>query len=213
MQRLSIDFISDVMCPWCMIGLGNLLKATDRVQDRVILDIRLRPFELNPGMPSGGQNILAHIQEKYGSPPEQSGEMRERVRAAAASAGFDIRVTDEDRIYNSFNAHRLLRWVKPDVRILLKLALFKAYFAEGLDPGRPDVLADVAEQLGHDPEAVRSMLASDAEVAEVRREEAEIARAGVSAVPAVVINGRFLLSGAQSVEAYERAMLEIAAGK
>lgn len=132
---MKIDFVSDVSCPWCIIGLGGLEEALARVGDLVDAEITLQPFELNPDMPPEGQNIGEHIFQKYGATPEQSAANREQIRARAAEVGFTIATTPDSRIYNTFDAHRLLHWAGLEGRQLpLKHALFEAYFTLARTP-------------------------------------------------------------------------------
>jgi predicted DsbA family dithiol-disulfide isomerase len=145
-RPMKIDFVSDVSCPWCIIGLRGLEEALARAGDIVDANIRFQPFELNPDMPPEGQNIVEHIAQKYGSTPEQSAANREMIRARAAAVGFTMAMSDQSRIYNTFDAHRLLHWAEQEGRqAALKHALFDAYFTEGI-PSVP-----VRRQLPTDP--------------------------------------------------------------
>ncbi|WP_448663750.1 DsbA family oxidoreductase [Sphingomonas sp. CJ20] len=209
---LTIDFISDVSCPWCIIGLRGLEEALDRASDAVTADIRFHPFELNPAMPPEGQNIVEHIGEKYGSTPAQSAETRAMIRERAASVGFTMAMTDESRIYNTFDAHRLLHWAGEQGRqAALKHALFEAYFTRGQNPGDADVLVAAAETAGLDGAAARSVLEKGDFAEDVRRDEALWQSRGISSVPAVIVNGKYLISGGQPPEAFEQALRQIAA--
>src|ERR1700735_2790149 len=128
-QLMKIDFVSDVSCPWCIIGLRGLEEALARTGDVVDAEISFQPFELNPGMPPEGQNLVEHIPQKYGSTPEQSAANREMIRARAAALGFTMAMSDQSRIYNTFDAHRLLHWAEQSGRqAALKHKLFEAYF-------------------------------------------------------------------------------------
>jgi len=211
-KPLKIDFVSDVSCPWCIIGLRGLETALDRTSDLVAADIHFQPFELNPQMPPEGQNIVEHVAEKYGSTPEQSAANRQAIRDRAASVGFTIAGTDQSRIYNTFDAHRLLHWAEIEGRqAALKHALFEAYFTHGRNPSDHDVLVAAAEQAGLDPAAAREVLESGAYAAEVRQAETLWHSRGISAVPAVIINDKYLISGGQPPEAFEKALRAIAA--
>jgi predicted DsbA family dithiol-disulfide isomerase len=210
-QPLRIDFVSDVACPWCVIGLGGLEEALRRLAGAVQAEIHFQPFELNPGMPPGGQNIVEHIAQKYGSTPEQSAANRKMIQDRAAAVGFAMNTSAESRIYNTFDAHRLLHWAEAQGRQLpLKHALFEAYFTLGQDPGDPEVLVAAALKAGLDGEAARDVLASGRYGAEVRAAERQWQAAGITGVPAVVIDRRYLLMGGQPPEAYEQALREIA---
>ncbi len=211
-KPMTIDFVSDVSCPWCVIGLGGLEAALQRVGDLVDAEVRFQPFELNPDMPPEGQNIREHVAQKYGSTPEQSAAARANIRARAHEVGFTIAMTDDSRIYNTFDAHRLLHWAGLEGRqAALKRALFAAYFTNGQNPGDHAVLADAAEAAGLDGDKARELLGSDAYAKEVREVEAFWRRQGVNAVPAVIINERYVISGGQPAAVFERALRSIAA--
>lgn len=211
---LKIDFVSDISCPWCIIGLKALEAALERTGDAIDARIQFHPFELNPAMPAEGENIVEHIARKYGSTPEQCAQNSATIVARAAELGFTMAGGAGRRIYNTFDAHRLLRWAQDSGRQqALEHALFEAYFTRGEDPSDPAVLVEAARAAGLDAAAAQTMLASDDHAAEVRAEEALWQSRGISAVPAVVIDERYLISGGQPVEAFERALREIAAEK
>jgi predicted DsbA family dithiol-disulfide isomerase len=210
-QPMKIDFVSDVSCPWCIIGLRGLEEALARTGDVIDADIRFQPFELNPTMPAEGQNMVEHITQKYGSTPEQSAANREMIQARAASVGFTMKMSEASRVYNTFDAHRLLHWAEQSGRqAALKHALFEVYFTEGKSPADHDVLVAAAEKAGLDGNAAREVLASGRYTAEVRQAEQLWRSRGIDAVPAVVINGRYLISGGQPPEAFEQALRQIA---
>ncbi|WP_010163319.1 DsbA family oxidoreductase [Sphingomonas sp. PAMC 26617] len=209
---MKIDFVSDVSCPWCIIGLRGLEEALARTGDLVSADITFQPFELNPGMGKDGQNIREHVAEKYGSTPEQSAASRTMIRDRAAELGFSMQMLETSRIYNTFDAHRLLHWAHIEGKqAALKNALFVAYFTDQQDPSDHDVLIATAAQAGLDPVRAAAILASSEFADEVRTAEQLWQSRGISAVPAVVINDRYLISGGQTPEAFERALREIAA--
>ena len=211
-RRLKIDFVSDVSCPWCVIGLGGLEEALRRVGDLVEADIRFRPFELNPDMPPEGQDIAEHVAMKYGATPEQSAASREAIKARAAEVGFVIASRPNGRIYNTYDAHRLLHWAEiQGGQYALKRALFEAYFTQGRNPGDHEVLADAAGQAGLDVDAAREVLTSGRYAEEVRADEAHWREEGIHAVPAVIIDDRYMISGGQPADAFERALRKIAA--
>ena len=148
---LKIDFVSDVSCPWCIIGLNALEQAADRLKGEVALDLHFQPFELNPQMAPEGQDIGEHLQEKYGATPEQSQKNREAIAARGAALGFTFSMDKRSRIYNTFDAHRLLHWAEEKgLQPALKKALFKAYFTDGQDPSNHEVLVRVADEVGLD---------------------------------------------------------------
>lgn len=208
---IKIDFVSDVSCPWCIIGLRGLEIALERLAGDVEADISFHPFELNPAMPAQGQNIVEHVAQKYGSTPEQSAASRETIRARAADVGFTIAMGNDSRIYNTFDAHRLLHWAKLEGRqAALKHALFEAYFTRGDNPGDRAVLLAAAAQAGLDSASAEEVLATGRYADEVRAEERLWQQRGISAVPAVVVNDRYLISGGQPPEAFQRALRQIA---
>lgn len=210
-KPMKIDFISDVACPWCIIGLAGLEEALARVGDLVEATIILQPFELNPDMPPGGRNLAEHVFEKYGATPEQSAANREQIRARAAEVGFTISTTPESRIYNTLDAHRLLHWAGLKGRQLpLKHALFEAYFTRGEDPGDPEVLAAAAGRAGLDPDAAREILASGRFAEHVRSLERQWYEAGISSVPTLIINDTYVISGGHPADAFERALRTLA---
>lgn len=177
--------------------------------------ITCRPFELNPQMPPGGQDITEHLTQKYGSTPEQQAQIRETIRQRGAEVGFVFRPEGRGRIYNTFDAHRLLHWAggQGDGRQLaLKKTLLRAYFTEGQSPDSHDVLVAAAVSVGLDGPQAREVLASGAWAAEVREDAAVWRQAGIQSVPATVVNRRHLISGGQPVEAFAQALRQIAAG-
>jgi len=211
-KAIRIDFVSDVSCPWCVIGLKGLEEALNRVGDLVAADIRFQPFELNPHMPAEGQKLTDYAAQKYGSTPQQLNERRAMVRDRAAELGFSIALSpDEGWVYNTFDAHRLLHWAALEGRQHeLKLALFESYFQHCLNPGDHGVLADVAEKAGLDRNAAADVLESGRYAEEVRVAERFWQSKGITAVPAIVINQRYLISGGQPADAFESAIRKVA---
>jgi predicted DsbA family dithiol-disulfide isomerase len=209
---LKIDFVSDVSCPWCVIGLKALEQAGDRLKDEVALDLHFQPFELNPQMGPEGQDINEHLQEKYGSTLEQLDRNREAIAARGAELGFTFGKGMRSRIYNTFDAHRLLHWAEEKgAQSALKKALFKAYFTDGQDPSSHEVLVRVAAEVGLDAAEARALLASDRFTEEVREREQFYLQHGIHSVPAIIINERHLIQGGQPVEVFEQALRQIAA--
>ncbi|HEY4367621.1 MAG TPA: DsbA family oxidoreductase [Steroidobacteraceae bacterium] len=209
--HLKIDFVSDVSCPWCVIGLRALEQALQRVDGDVTAELHFQPFELNPQMPAGGQDIGEHIAQKYGRSPEQAERSREAIRERGEELGFTFRMDKRSRIYNTFDAHRLLHWAESEGRQLaLKHALFDAYFTEGRNPADHEVLVDVAGKVGLDEARAREILASDAYAKEVREQEQFYVKHGIQAVPSVIVNNRHLIQGGQPVEVFEQALRQIA---
>ena len=214
--RIKIDFVSDVSCPWCVIGLKSLQTALGRLGDGVDADIHFQPFELNPQMGPQGQDLMEHITQKYGSTQDQVVRNQEAIAARGAQLGFQFDMNKRARIYNTFNAHRLLHWAEIEgggKQAALKEALFKAYFTDGRDPSDAGVLVEVAASVGLDADRARAILASDEYAADVRAREQLYLRNGIHAVPAVILNDKYLVQGGQPVEAFERALAQVAAGK
>ncbi|HEV2080807.1 MAG TPA: DsbA family oxidoreductase [Allosphingosinicella sp.] len=210
-KAIKIDFVSDVSCPWCIIGLRALEEALDRTSDVVDATVTFQPFELNPAMPPEGQNIVEHIGEKYGSSPEQSAASRQLIKDRAAELGFTIATSGESRIYNTFDAHRLLHWAETKGRQKeLKNGLFTAYFTDGQNPSDPEVLVSAAEKAGLSAQEAREVLSSGRYADEVRQSEQLWQSRGIHAVPAVIINDRYLISGGQPPEVFEKALRAIA---
>ncbi len=209
--KMKIDFVSDVSCPWCVIGLKSLEAALAHLGDEVVAELHFQPFELNPQMGAQGQDIVEHIGEKYGSPPDQLERTQTMIQARGAELGFAFDMKRRSRIYNTFDAHRLLHWAQAEGKQhALKNALFAAYFTRGLDPSDREVLVDVAREVGLDPERARSILASDEYAADVRAHEEFYLNHGIHAVPAVIVNDRHLIQGGQPVEVFEQVLRKLA---
>lgn len=215
-KPMRIDFVSDISCPWCAIGLSSLELALDRLGNKAGgqagAEIHFQPFELNPNMGPDGQDIVEHVTEKYGATAEQQASSREMIRQRGADVGFRFDMERRGRIYNTFDAHRLLCWAEEEGRQRdLKMALFEAYFGHCHDPSNHDVLLDVVERVGLDRERAQHILESSEYAEEVREREQFFQRAGIHSVPAVIINQRHLISGGQPPEVFEQALREIAA--
>lgn len=214
LKTLKIDFVSDVVCPWCVVGLGGLETALEKVKaDGIAADIRFQPFELNPGMAPEGENIVEHIGRKYGSTPEQSAANREMIKSRAGEVGFDMRMSEDSRIWNTFDAHRLLHWAgetAPDKQGVLKKALFRIHFTEGRNLTDAGELTAAAQDAGLDRAEAAEVLASGRYVEAVRAEQALWRSRGISSVPAVVVEGKYLISGGQPAEVFEQALRQIA---
>ncbi|MCT8001013.1 DsbA family oxidoreductase [Sphingomonas sanguinis] len=211
-RPIRIDFVSDISCPWCIIGLRGLKIALERMGDTVAAEIHFQPFELNPAMAPEGENIVEHIGRKYGATPEQSAANRATIRERAAAVGFTMAMGDTSRIYNSFDAHRLLHWAAIEGRqAALKHALFDSYFTRGEDISDHDVLLAAAVRADLSEDDARAILTSDRYSAEVREAERLWQGRGIQSVPAIVIDNRYLISGGQPPEAFEQALRQIAA--
>jgi len=211
-KQLRIDFVSDVSCPWCAIGLKSLEQALLKVGDDVRVDLHFQPFELNPDMGPDGQDIVEHVTQKYGATAEQQASSRETIRERGAAVGFTFDMERRGRIYNTFDAHRLLAWAEEQgqgKQRLLKIALLEAYFTRCEDPSNHEVLLRAVESVDLDREEAARILASNEYADDVRTREQFFLRAGVKSVPAVIINQKHLISGGQPPDVFERALREI----
>ena len=207
---LQIDIVSDVMCPWCVIGYKQLATALEAT--RTPHEIRWHPFELNPNMPPAGQNITEHVAEKYGATPEQSRASRLHMTQAGADVGFEFAYTDDMRMHNTFNTHQLLHWAAQHNRMHeLKMALFTAHFTHGRNLSDDAVLADVAAEIGLDRAQAAAVLSDQRFAQDVRDAEQFWIGQGIQSVPAVVFNHRHLVSGAQGVDNFTRILEQLAA--
>ena len=212
MTKLRIDFVSDISCPWCVIGLKSLEQALEQAADATSAELHFHHFELNPQMAPEGEDIGEHLARKYGATEEQGARTREMIRQRGAEVGFEFAMEKRSRIYNTFDAHRLLHWAELAGRQReLKLALFEAYFTKGENPGSHEVLTRVAAEVGLDATKAAEVLATGAYEEEVREQEAFFQRQGITGVPAIIINQRHLISGGQPAEVFERALRQIAA--
>lgn len=206
---LKIDFISDVSCPWCIIGLRALDQALEHLGDEVQAQIHFQPFELNPKMGPDGQEIFEHIAEKYGSTREQYQANAENIRQRGAELGFVFK-QGERRIYNTFDAHRLLHWAALEGKQQpLKEALFTAYFSQHADVSSHKILADIAQKVGLDRVRAEAILTSGEYTAEVRELEQLWVSRGVSSVPTIVFNDQYAVSGGQPVDVFVGAIRQI----
>jgi predicted DsbA family dithiol-disulfide isomerase len=212
MKTLQIDFVSDVACPWCAVGLGALERAAEALRGEVELELRFQPFELNPNMAAEGEDVDEHLQRKYGRTKEQFAAARQAIRERGAAVGFTF--GERTRIWNTFDAHRLLHWAGLEgaaQQHALKAALLRAYHGEGRNPSDPEVLARLAAEVGLNEARAREILEGNEFADAVRAEEQHWLALGINSVPAVVINRRHLISGGQPPEVFEQALREIAA--
>ena len=217
---LKIDFVSDVSCPWCAIGLKALDEALARVAGDITAELHFQPFELNPQMGPDGQEITEHLTQKYRITAQQADANRENIRLRGEELGFVFSRADapgggRSRVYNTFDAHRLLHWAGlqgGNLQKALKEGLLKAYFTDGQSPASHEVLVRVAGECGLDTAKAAEVLASSGYAGEVREREAFYQAQGVNSVPAVIVNDRHLISGGQPVEVFEQALRQIAAG-
>ena len=210
-KTIKIDFVSDVSCPWCAIGLQSLQTALQRLDGDLDASLHFQPFELNPQMVAEGEDITEHLNKKYGSTPEQAAAARENIRVRGEALGFTFNMDKRGRIYNTFNAHRLLHWAEGEGKQLeLKKALLAAYFTDGENPSDPALLVRVAASVGLDAVRAQAILDSDEYADAVRAQESFYQQAGIHSVPAIILNDQHLISGGQPPEVFEQALRQIA---
>ncbi|MDP2986668.1 DsbA family oxidoreductase [Hydrogenophaga sp.] len=211
---LKIDFVSDVSCPWCAVGLGALEEALGKLQGEVSAELHFQPFELNPKMPAEGQDIGEHLTQKYGSTAEQQVQIRETIRARGAEVGFAFNPEGRGRIWNTFDAHRLLHWAEhegaPGQQHALKKALLAACHTRSEAMGDHGVLLGCVREVGLDEARAQAILASDEFAQAVREREGFYTSVGIHSVPAVIVNDRHLISGGQPAAVFEQALRQIA---
>lgn len=210
--QLKIDIVSDVSCPWCIIGYQALKQALSNIGPNIQGDITWQPFELNPQMPKEGQDITEHIIQKYGITAQQSDQNRAAIKERGLSVGYEFGNRGGGRIYNTFDAHRLLHWAYGQGKQTeLKLALFDLYFQQSGNPSDHQQLLSVIKGIGLDVVEAKQILDSDTHTADVRKQQKFYQSAGVSSVPAVIVNDKHLISGGQPSEIFEQALKKIAA--
>ena len=215
MTKLRIDFVSDVVCPWCAVGLASLEQALRQLQGEVEAEIHFQPFELDPNMPAGGMDVAENLKRKYGMSDAQLAENQARIRDRGAELGFSFDFNARSRTWNTFDAHRLLHWAAaeaPERQLPLKRALLVANFSEGRDISDHAVLAEVAAGAGLDAQRASAVLAGGEFADAVRDAEKFFQGLGISSVPAVIVERKHLISGGQPPEVFERALRELAAG-
>jgi predicted DsbA family dithiol-disulfide isomerase len=208
---MKIDFVSDVACPWCAVGLHALERALEKVGSELpAVELHFQPFELNPTMPPEGADAVDYLSTKYGITPEQIARNQAAIKQRGSAVGFTFGT--RSRVWNTFDAHRLLHWAGLHGKQReLKHALLQAYHGEGRNPGAHDVLLDLAAKVGLDVDAAREVLASDAYADEVRKAEAHWQQLGIHSVPSIIVNDRHLIQGGQPPEVFEQALRQIAA--
>ena len=220
MQKVAIDIWSDVMCPWCLVGWGNLRQALDRLEGEIDAELRWHAFELNPDMAPEGEEQVAHIARKYGRNVEQAQAVRGQMRAAADAAQVSLDYEGPEpappaMMRNTFLAHKLLLWsgetAGPERQTALKLALFRAHFNERRDVGDRAVLLDIAHELGFDHAAAEAALDDEVLGSRIRAEERAAWDLNISGVPAMVIGGKFMVPGAQGSDVYVDVLRKVAA--
>ncbi|WED24791.1 DsbA family oxidoreductase [Vibrio sp. JC009] len=211
MKTVRIDLISDVVCPWCIIGYKRLEKAMEMVADQLSVEVYWHHFELNPDMGPEGQNLREHVQQKYGSTAEQSASARQTLTELGKELGFEFNFTDESRIYNTRKAHQILLWSEESGnKHALEMKLFEAHFSQGKDISDSQVLAEIALSVGLDGDSALEVINSPQWSEKVFEAEMSWISVGVQAVPSFVVNERHLISGAQEPQVLADALLDIA---
>lgn len=209
--RIKIDFVSDVSCPWCAVGLASLEIAIARLDGEVEAEIHFQPFELNPDMPPEGQDTVERLSRKYGMTPEQVRHNGDLITARGREVGFTFHMDKRTHTYNTFDAHRLLHWAGLHGRqLMLKHAFLKAYFTDGENPSAHDVLIRLCSESGLDAEQARVILDSGQYAADVREREHFYAQQGITSVPSIILNDQHPIQGGQAPELFERALRQVA---
>lgn len=210
---IKIDFVSDIACPWCAVGLGNLNKAITALSDKANFEVHFRPFELNPNMPLGGQDAIEHLTQKYGLTVEQVRANQAQIRERALEAGFTFHPDGRKRVYNTFDAHRLLHWAGKEFGLekqaSLKTELLKTYFCLAVNLDDQQNLLNAVQLAGLDLEKAKRILEADTYSEDVRAEEAHYTNAGIHSVPAVILNGQYLVQGAQAPESFINVLEQV----
>ena len=209
-NSLKIDIVSDVSCPWCIIGYQALTQALNSLDEQADVQVSWKPFELNPAMPAEGQLLAEHLKEKYGSTPADVEATRRMITNCGTDLGFNFDFRGNGRIYNTFNAHRLLFWSRKfGKQTELKLALFKLYFSDGGNPGSADDLIKTVKSVGLPEDESAILLNSEELAGEVRAEEYRYQSMGISSVPTFIINEKYMITGGQPVEKFVEILKKI----
>jgi predicted DsbA family dithiol-disulfide isomerase len=204
---LRIDLVSDVVCPWCVIGYLQLRQALDERAGLIDLDLHWHPFELNPRMGPDGQDLREHVEQKYGASAGDRRGSRERLQEAGQALGFAFNYGEGFRIVNTFRAHQLLHWAGlKEQQTELKLALFRANFTDSRNVDDPAVLVDIAGSVGLDREEAEAVLADARYGQQVREQERRWVEEGIQAVPTFLVDERFMVQGAQDSRAFGRML-------
>jgi predicted DsbA family dithiol-disulfide isomerase len=212
---IKIDYVSDIACPWCAVGLGGLEQAIKKIGGAFEVDVHFQPFELNPDMPPGGQDVFEHLTQKYGKTVEQVRATQNEIKARAAAVGYPFHPEGRKHVYNTFNAHRLLHWAGLEcgaqAQHRLKRELLVTYFQLAVDLDEAQNLLDAVNRAGLDSERAADILATDEFAADVRAQQMKYTSMGIHSVPSIIINDKYLLQGAQPAEAFEEALRQVAA--
>ena len=212
---IKIDYVSDIACPWCAVGLGGLEQAIKKIGGAFEVAVHFQPFELNPDMPPGGQDVFEHLTQKYGKTVEQVRATQNEIKARAAAVGYPFHPEGRKHVYNTFNAHRLLHWAGLEcgaqAQHRLKRELLVTYFQLAVDLDEAKNLLDAVNRAGLDSKRAADILATDEFSADVRAQQMKYTSMGIHSVPSIIINDKYLLQGAQPAEAFEEALRQAAA--
>ena len=209
-ETIQIDIVSDVSCPWCVIGYSSIMQAIGRLTPKVECEISWKPFELNPKMSAEGQQLEAHLNEKYGSSHAEMEQTKNMITERGEALGFEFNFKEDGRIYNTFNAHRLLFWARQfNKQTELKLALFGLYFTEGGNPDKLEDMLGVVTKVGLSADEARKIIESDQYAKEIREEEAKYQAMGVNMVPTFIINNKYVITGGMPVENFVEKLEQI----
>ncbi len=213
-MAIKIDYVSDIACPWCAVGLGGLEQAIKKIGGAFEVEVHFQPFELNPDMPPGGQDVFEHLTQKYGKTVEQVRATQNEIKARAAAVGYPFHPEGRKHVYNTFNAHRLLHWAGLEfgaqAQHRLKRELLVTYFQLAVDLDQAQNLLDAVNRAGLDSKRASDILATDEFAADVRAQQMKYTSMGIHSVPSIIINDKYLLQGAQPAEAFEEALRQVA---
>ncbi|MEN9465885.1 MAG: hypothetical protein RL217_2066 [Pseudomonadota bacterium] len=210
MKSIRIDIISDVMCPWCAIGLASLNKALQALEGQMQVDLHFQPFELNPAMPEEGQDMREHLIQKYGISAQESDKNRAMITERGAALGFEFRFVEGMRMRNTFKAHQLLHWAEDSGKQqTLKNSLFIAHFRDHKDISKDEDLLSIVQQIGLDAQEAKAVLADERFAHFVRDKEQQWQEMGIHSVPAFILNEKYLISGGQPPETFVEALTKV----
>ena len=210
MKNFKIDIVSDVMCPWCVVGYKNLETALSELKDEIKAEITWHPFELNPDMPIEGQDLNQHLMQKYNLTEQQGDENRKNMLEAGQRAGFTFNFDGKRIMINSFDLHRLLTWARKEGKQTeLKLAFFEAHFTNLKYLNQLDTLLDVVASVGLDKNTARNILQSDQYAQEVSQEQDQFKQLGITSVPTFIINDKYAITGGQPSDSFIQAFKQI----
>ncbi len=210
---IKINFISDIGCPWCAVALGTLDQAMENLKDQAEFEIHFQPYELNPQMKIGGANAIEYLSNKYGISEQQVKANQAKIRERAAAAGFHFHPEGRKKVYNTFDAHRLLYWAGHEHGLAsqhrLKKEFFNTYFCLAADFDKRENLLEAVQRARLDQSAASKVLEEGLFAKEVKAQVAYYQAEGVNAVPNLILNGKYSLQGAQPLEILEASLKEV----